>query len=298
MPASIPLLPPPPPPVAPAFPVTDAVFEVDNVVDTSKKLVADLGGQGTSTTTTIKTAAQASRPFVLPDISGTALVSQDASIPTSEGIVFINATAKLHGSNAGIQYATGLGPSQANRSQLRCNLYGAHNGGPGATGFKSRALTIGGLAAVLPGDPLYRITAIGVAPDNTSIPLAALVTIQVPATHVPNPADGWQPAEFEIQLTPDQGPTNNARRSLKVTSEGELQTLRGVRAGGVALASGPPFVQPNLGAGTLWSSGAGDPNGVIVGSPGDLYTNTNGGAGTTLYVKESGANTNTGWVGK
>ena len=45
-------------------------------------------------------------------------------------------------------------------------------------------------------------------------------------------------------------------------------------------------------------TGAGNPNGSVTGSPGDLYTNTSGGAGTTLYVKESGANTNTGWVGK
>ena len=44
--------------------------------------------------------------------------------------------------------------------------------------------------------------------------------------------------------------------------------------------------------------GVGSPNGAIVGSPGDVYLNTSGGAGTTLYVKESGAATNTGWVGK
>src|SRR5258708_5701143 len=46
------------------------------------------------------------------------------------------------------------------------------------------------------------------------------------------------------------------------------------------------------------SSGAGAPNGVVAGSPGDMYLNRSGGAGTTLWVKESGAGTNTGWVGK
>jgi hypothetical protein len=45
-------------------------------------------------------------------------------------------------------------------------------------------------------------------------------------------------------------------------------------------------------------SGVGSPNGVVSGSPGALYVNTSGGSGTTLYVKESGAGTNTGWVGK
>lgn len=51
------------------------------------------------------------------------------------------------------------------------------------------------------------------------------------------------------------------------------------------------------GGGNIYS-GAGVPNGTQVGSVGDLYLRTGGGAGTTLYVKESGAATNMGWVGK
>lgn len=45
-------------------------------------------------------------------------------------------------------------------------------------------------------------------------------------------------------------------------------------------------------------SGAGSPQGRIVGSPGDVYLNTTGGTGTTLYIKESGRNTSSGWVAK
>lgn len=44
--------------------------------------------------------------------------------------------------------------------------------------------------------------------------------------------------------------------------------------------------------------GSGSPNSTQVGSPCDLYLNTAGGAGATLWVKESGAATNTGWVAK
>jgi len=44
-------------------------------------------------------------------------------------------------------------------------------------------------------------------------------------------------------------------------------------------------------------SGAGTPEGAVVGNVGDLYTRTDGGAGTTLYVKESGTG-NTGWAAK
>jgi hypothetical protein len=57
------------------------------------------------------------------------------------------------------------------------------------------------------------------------------------------------------------------------------------------------------GSGTLaWASngggasGTGSPEGVLTGSVGDTYRRTDGGAGTTFYVKESGNATNTGWV--
>ena len=45
-------------------------------------------------------------------------------------------------------------------------------------------------------------------------------------------------------------------------------------------------------------SGTGSPNGVVTANPGSLYLNQSGGSSTTLYVKESGSGTNTGWVGK
>ena len=47
----------------------------------------------------------------------------------------------------------------------------------------------------------------------------------------------------------------------------------------------------------VWRVGSGTPEGNVTAAVGSLYTRTNGGAGTTLYVKESGAG-NTGWVAK
>ena len=44
------------------------------------------------------------------------------------------------------------------------------------------------------------------------------------------------------------------------------------------------------------SAGAGTPEGAILGSPCDMFLRTNGGAGTVLYLKETGAATNTGWA--
>lgn len=45
-------------------------------------------------------------------------------------------------------------------------------------------------------------------------------------------------------------------------------------------------------------TGEGSPEGAVEGNVGDLYINRSGGANTTLYVKESGNGTNTGWVAK
>jgi hypothetical protein len=42
--------------------------------------------------------------------------------------------------------------------------------------------------------------------------------------------------------------------------------------------------------------GAANPEGAVTGNVGDVYQRTGGGVGTTLYVKESGAGTTTGWA--
>lgn len=66
-------------------------------------------------------------------------------------------------------------------------------------------------------------------------------------------------------------------------------------AQGVVITSGAVGVN---GLGVALTNGTGSPNGVVVGSPGGLYVDKAGGAGVTLYVKESGVGTDTGWVAK
>jgi len=44
--------------------------------------------------------------------------------------------------------------------------------------------------------------------------------------------------------------------------------------------------------------GYGSPEGVIVASVGAIYMRKDGGAGTSVYIKESGTQTATGWVAK
>lgn len=50
-------------------------------------------------------------------------------------------------------------------------------------------------------------------------------------------------------------------------------------------------------SGVRWTAGAGSPEGVVYGLVGSLYSRTDGGTGTSLYVKETGTG-NTGWVAK
>ena len=49
--------------------------------------------------------------------------------------------------------------------------------------------------------------------------------------------------------------------------------------------------------GLIWRTGTGTPEGVVTAPVGSLFTRTDGGAGTTLYVKQTGTG-NTGWAAK
>jgi hypothetical protein len=100
-------------------------------------------------------------------------------------------------------------------------------------------------------------------------------------------ADTWT-----MQLI--MGGGTNDTSTLKFTHSGTSGALAvdfgnttAVKAGSVQLGS----------AAITITTGTGSPEGVVTAPVGSLYTRTDGGAGTTLYVKESGTG-NTGWVAK
>lgn len=98
----------------------------------------------------------------------------------------------------------------------------------------------------------------------------------------------------------------NSVATWQINSSGHLLATDNTYDIGASGATRPR----NLYAGTLirspkfetaasvqWTSGTGSPESVVTANIGSLYTRTDGGANTTLYVKESGAG-NTGWIAK
>lgn len=63
------------------------------------------------------------------------------------------------------------------------------------------------------------------------------------------------------------------------------------------LLNGVRLSRRTVTTGAFITAGSGSPEGVVVGDIGSIFIRTNGGAATTLYIKESGTST-TGWVGK
>jgi len=191
---------------APVVPTLAAVLAAGNVTGPNNILIT--GGQAVDAvaalgtlllgTTNAKLIALGNKLAVLADDDPMILVNQG-------GLTFI--------SNAGIQYST----KRANRAQFRGNQFGPNDAGPGVTGFKSRGINIGDLASVAAGDLLFRITAIGVPADNLSVPLAALLSLQVPVGGV---GANYVASEYELQLVPLEGPINGRKVMFKITSQG------------------------------------------------------------------------------
>jgi hypothetical protein len=141
------------------------------------------------------------------------MIVGDPTVGTAH--LFINQTLADHGSSADMQVSSLV----ANAPSLRCNQYGANAGIPGLSTIKSRGAAIGTLLSVNPGDVLLRLTAVGVPADNVSVPLAGLVSIQVPVGGV---GANFVATDFEIQLVPLTGPINGRKQAFLVDSEGIL----------------------------------------------------------------------------
>lgn len=82
------------------------------------------------------------------------------------------------------------------------------------------------------------------------------------------------------------------------SADGSAYTMGAVLdANGEFIATRLRVGSPSGGTGAIWRSGTSSPEGVVTGNKGDLFSRTDGGAATCLYVKETTGG-NTGWVAK
>lgn len=97
-------------------------------------------------------------------------------------------------------------------------------------------------------------------------------------------------------------PAGSGARSFtsewSVDLSGNSTQLGGITTSGDLVLSGSgKVIRPGGSSGPVWRTGAGAPEGAVTAPVGSLYTRTDGGTSTTLYVKESGSG-NTGWIAK
>lgn len=111
--------------------------------------------------------------------------------------------------------------------------------------------------------------------------------------------------DFDFYVPPN---INSLLPNQHVSLQIVYKPLReGVVTGGVYLntgsAAGEEFIHLT-GSGTpgsgsiVWMSGTGSPEGKVAAKVGSVFCRTDGGLKTTMYVKETGAATTTGWVVK
>jgi hypothetical protein len=102
------------------------------------------------------------------------------------------------------------------------------------------------------------------------------------------------------------GNNSSTQGSLRIrcnSSDGSLSTVAAeFDASNVTINNGNLVIGTSgkgisLPGGITWTSGSGSPEGVVTAPIGSLYSRSDGGLLTSLYVKQSGSG-NTGWAGK
>lgn len=161
----------------------------------------------------------------------------------------------------------------------------ANANGPSFYLGKSRSAAVNGNTVVASGDSLGRIDFLGA--DGTNLVRAASIYVTVDGT----PGTNDMPGRLAF-LTSLDGTASPVER-LTIDNAGVVtvssENLSFNTAGKGLLFTGNSSV--------IWRCGSGTPEGAVTAPVGSLFTRTDGGASTTLYVKESGTG-NTGWVAK
>jgi hypothetical protein len=109
------------------------------------------------------------------------------------------------------------------------------------------------------------------------------------------------PGGFLFRVGPSNTPARRGRFEIVGAASESRLTIDSI--GNVGIGTPTPTEKlevagnVKIGNATI-RSGTGIPEGAVTGKVGDLFLRTDGGSGSTMYVKESGNGTNTGWAAK
>lgn len=115
-----------------------------------------------------------------------------------------------------------------------------------------------------------------------------------PVTFYPTVEVGAEEADY-FRLTGNSlavGPSLSAQGSNT-----NIDIRLSAKGTGAVVVTGTGGIRHVSATGVAWLSGSGTPEGAVTAPVGSLFSRTDGGASTSLYVKESGTG-NTGWVAK
>jgi len=104
---------------------------------------------------------------------------------------------------------------------------------------------------------------------------------------------------FFDPAAPNNGALGLGKLGTRLVASGELlfTNSTGLHVRRLDNTPGTVILGSSVTAAVSWRSGAGSPEGAITAVPGSLYSRTDGGVGTSLYVKETGS-ASTGWAAK
>ncbi len=126
----------------------------------------------------------------------------------------------------------------------------------------------------------------------------ASITLDMGQSNVPAVNTAWMQVraqsnfavKYNLAIQPNGGQVTVGTMTTPAAT-----TAFSISGGDVAVATaGRGILLPG---GISWTSGAGSPEGVVTAPIGSLYSRSDGGVLTSLYVKQSGSG-NTGWAGK
>lgn len=137
-------------------------------------------------------------------------------------------------------------------------------------------------------------TKIGVSNNDSTANSGATFSSYYTGTEIGAFGHYWNGSEFINRIKYFSKQEFFEGTTVRVRIEQTSGDITAVTGGFVAATAGEGFTLPG---GITWTSGAGSPEGVVTAPVGSLYSRSDGGSGTSLYVKQSGSG-NTGWAGK